>query len=258
MFDTITSCDAEPLYAYILGLSLCIAGVVSYVPQYYSLIQSKQTTGISEFSLLILNIGCATLTANSFILNYWKFQCYENCSALLCTGNLLPLIQITLGWLVVLPLYFIFVRYKIKGSKKRVLSDIRYLMTYVFFILGIVILGIVEKTFATNSTTFFQVSAIMLGVLSALCSCVVWIPQIVKLLKTQDPGGLSLLMFLIQTPGNIMVIILQLLYRQSWTTWITYVVLLVEQGTIVVILLVLRFRERHGYTPVALSNQQEL
>lgn len=250
MFDAVTTCDSEPLYAYILGLSLCIAGVLSYIPQYYSLIQSKQTTGISEFSLLILNIGGATLTANSFILNYWRFQCYENCSALLCTGNLLPLWQITFGWLVVLPLYFIFVRYKIQGSQKRILSDIRYLMTYVLFIASMLILGIVEKAFATNSSTFFQVSAIMLGVLSALCSCVVWIPQIVKLLRTQDPGGLSLLMFLIQTPGNIMVIILQLLYRQNWTTWITYVVLLVEQGTIVIILLVLKYREKHGYIHV--------
>ena len=254
MFDAI-DCVAEPLYSYILGIFLCIAGTISYIPQYYSLIKSEQTEGISELSLLILNIGNAALTANSFILNYGKFQCYQNCSAALCTGNLLPLMQITVGWLVVLPLYFMFVRYKIKKSKNRVLNDIRYIITYVVFIVGMMLFGIIEKTVSTDSSTVFHISAIMLGILAALCSCVVWIPQIVKLIQTQNPAGLSLLMFGLQTPGNIMIIILQMLYRESWTTWISYLVLFVEQLTIIIILLVLKYRARNNVVGVVVNDE---
>ena len=253
MFDAV-NCTAEPLYSYILGICLCVAGVCSYLPQYYSLIKSGATTGISEMSLLILNIGSATLAANSLILNFPKFDCYENCSALLCTGNLLSVIQIFIGWLAVLPLYLIFVRFKIQTSKKRVLSDIRFVLTYMVFIIIMLVFGLVEKMFVNNSTIFFKVAAITLGVLSAICSCIVWIPQIVKLLQTQEAGSVSLLMFGLQTPGNIMIIILQILYRQNWSTWITYVVLLIEQATIVVILCVFKYREMKNQRLIIATN----
>ena len=245
MFDAI-NCQSEPFYSYILGICLCIAGIVSYVPQYYSLIKSGETKGISEISLLILNIGAATLSANSFILNFYKFDCYENCSALLCTANLLPMFQIFVGWFAVLPLYLIFVRFKILTSKKRILSDLRFILSYTTFIIVMVIMGIVEKIFV-NSTSFFLYAAISLGILSAICSCIVWLPQIIKLLKTGEAGNVSLLMFCLQTPGNIMIIILQILYRQNWSTWSPYVVLLIEQGTIVIILIIFKIRDTRRY-----------
>jgi hypothetical protein len=50
-------------------------------------------------------------------------------------------------------------------------------------------------------------------------------------------------MFLMQTPGNAIIIIFQILYHQNWTTWITYVINLAEQGTIVVILLIFMWRD---------------
>ena len=242
---TVTDCAAEPVYNYVLAILICIGGTVSYLPQYYSLYKSEQFKGISEMSFLIMNIAGATLAANSFILNYWQFPCYNNCSFWICTGRLLPLIQIAIGWFVCIPLYLILIRNKIKGSNNRLLSDIRYILTYLGFILVMVIIGIFEKNFAQNSSYFFSIAAIMLGIISALCSCLIWIPQIIKLIKHKDPRGLSLLMFFLQTPGNIMIIILQILYKQSWTTWISYLVLFIEQATIIVILLVLKWRSRN-------------
>lgn len=241
MFDAI-NCQSEPLYSYILGLCLCVAGVLSYLPQYYSLIKSGQTDGISEISLLILNIGSATLFANSFILNFYKLDCYDNCSFLLCSANLLPVFQILIGWVAVLPLYLIFVRLKIKNSRKKLLSDVRFILTYMVFVFIMLIFGLIEKIYF-NNTKFFQIAAYTLGIISALCSCIVWLPQIYTLIKTKESGNLSLLMFCLQTPGNIMIIILQILYRQNWSTWITYLVLLVEQGTIVIILIIYKIKE---------------
>jgi len=208
------------------------------------MIKSGQATGISESSLLLLNIGSACLAANSFILNYWKFECYQRCSALLCTGNLLPMFQIMIGWITVLPLYVIFLRFKIKESQNRVIYDIMYGLIYGLFIFIMVIVGITEENLSSDSRIFFNVSAQVLGILSAIASAFVWIPQIYQLIKTKEQGSLSLLMFILQTPGNVMIVIAQVLYRQSWTTWITYVVIFVEQMMIVVILLVLKYKQR--------------
>ena len=243
LFDA-NNCVAEPLYTYVLATCLCIAGLVSYLPQYYSLIKSGQATGISESSLLLLNIGAACLAANSFILNFWKFNCYHQCSVLLCTGNLLPMFQIMIGWITVLPLYVIFLRFKIRESQNRIIYDIMYGIIYGLFIFIMVIVGITEENLSSDSRMFFNVSAQILGILAAIASAFVWIPQIYHLLKTKEQGSLSLLMFILQTPGNIMIVIAQVLYRQSWTTWITYVVIFIEQVTIVVILLVLRYKQR--------------
>ena len=211
---------------------------------YYSLIKSKQNKGISETSLLLLNIGSACLAANSFILNWWRFTCYEYCGFWLCTANLLSMIQITVGWIMVCPLYLIFVRYKIKNSDRKIIYDIGYVSIYILFVLIMIIVGLVEKLEAYDSRTFFVISAKILGVVSAICSCIVWIPQIVKLIRSKEQGNLSLLMFIMQTPGNAIIIAFQILYDQNWSTWVVYAVTLVEQSIIVIILLVYKFRNR--------------
>lgn len=240
-------CHTQPVYSYVLGILLCIGGMVSYFPQYYSLIKSKQHRGISELSLFILNIGSACLSANAFILNWFKFECYSHCSFWLCTANLLSMFQITVGWVMVFPLYLIFLRYKIRDSESRVAYDLVYMFIYVVFILVMVIVGLSEKLESSDSDSFFQISAWILGgVISPICSCIVWIPQIVKLIRTKDPGNLSLAMFIMQTPGNAIIIVFQIMYHQNFTTWGTYVVMLVEQGMIVVILLVLKWKRRDG------------
>ncbi len=238
------TCQGEPLFSYILGIVLCIGGMVSYFPQYYSLVKTKQHKGISEVSLLLLNIGSACLAANSFILNWWKFGCYQHCNFWLCSANLLSMFQIMVGWIMVFPLYLIFTRYKMKNSERRMIYDIGYISIYVLFVLIMVIVGLAEKLSPGDSREFFNISAKVLGIISAICSCIVWLPQIIKLIRTKKQGNLSLLMFIMQTPGNAVIIIFQILYRQNWTTWFAYVITLAEQGIIVVILLVFKCRDR--------------
>lgn len=238
-------CKEQPIYTYVLGVILCIGGMISYIPQYYSLIKTKQHKGISEMSLLFLNFGAVCLAANSFILNWWKFTCYTQCSFWLCSANLLSMFQIMVGWIIVLPLYLIFVRYKMRNSDRKALYDVMYFGIYIIFTLVMVIVGISEKTLNPNSNGFFQISAKVLGIISAVFSCVVWIPQIVKLIKTKHQGTLSLVMFIMQTPGNAIIIMFQILYDQDWTTWFAYAVTLVEQLIIVIILIVLKCRNRN-------------
>ena len=243
-------CYVQPIYTYVLGIILGCSGIISYLPQYYNLVKAKHHKGISELSLFLLNLSCVTLAANALILNWWKFKCYQiplslGCNFWVCSGNLLSVFQIMVSWAMVLPLYFIFIRYKIRHSDRKIIYDISYISIYVIFILVMIIVGMSEKLLVTNNVNFFYIMAwIMGGLLSPVFSSVVWIPQIVKLIMDKDSGGLSLPMFLMQTPGNGVIIAFQIMYGQNWTTWISYVVTLVEQLIIVIILIFYKYKYR--------------
>ena len=229
----VASCTRPPTADEVVGWCLCIAGMCSYFPQYYSLIKSKQAKGISELSLFLLNIGSACLVVNSIILNWYKWQCYNKCGFWLCTANLLPFWQILVGWIMVVPLYLIFIRFKRLNSERHCAYDLAFVLTYALFIIIVLAIGLSEKFTEGDSKPFFLGLSYFMGIASAVFFCVVWIPQIYKLIKTKNQGNLSLVMFLIQAPGNVVIIVFQaVLFRQNWSTWFTYVVVFVEQMTI--------------------------
>ena len=236
------TCNIQPVYNYILGIALCIGGMVTYIPQYISILKHKNINGISELSLFILNLSSTLLTLNSIILNWSLFQCYNNCNGWLCTGNLLPLFQIACGALVVIPLYIIFLYFKVNQSDKSYLHDLRFALTYLF---SIIVLSIIVPLI--RSSHGIIIFAKIIGVFAAIFSCIIWVPQIVKLIKTKDPGKLSLVMFLFQTPGNAIIIVLQLLYKQDWSTWITYLFLFIEQTAIVFLIIFYKKRMMSQY-----------
>lgn len=231
-------CEPKEWYAYLLGVTMCIVGAASYIPQYISLIKNKNPVGISEVSLLLLNISFASLALNAFILNYWRFSCYNNCGNFwICSGNLLSFFQIISCWLMAFPLYGVYLRYKIKQSKEKFLNDIIYFFAFTFATFIMVMIGITEKDMSKDSKHFFIISAWFLGILAAISSGIVWIPQIYKIIKTNNKGNLSLTMFLLQAPGSAIIIGMQIMYGQHWSTWLAYAVTLVEQLIVIVLLL---------------------
>ncbi len=238
----IYSCETEPIFGYILGISVCIGIVVSYIPQYYSLIKSKQTKGISEYSLLLLNLSSLFLTANSFILNFQTFRCYFHCSWWLCTLNLLSFIQIAIAWLSVVPLYVVFLQYLIQESKEKPLIVLKYGIMYLIISLILILGVLITDTILIDKISFEKTIAQTLGIISAILSGGIWIPQIIELLKIQEQGSLSLVMFFIQTPGTVVQIFLQIIDHQDWTTWIAYAVTFVEQVIIIVILIIFKYK----------------
>jgi uncharacterized protein with PQ loop repeat len=251
------SCIVDPIIDYILGIALCIAGMASYFPQYYSLITSttEESREISEKSLFILNVGNAFLAANSIILNWYKWDCYSECNNFwLCSAKMLPVIQITVGWIMVIPLYIIYIRFKVQGNRHRgrhCAFDLAYILTYALVIIIVLAISLGEKLNSNDPVGlkdirgFFNVFSQILGVLCAGCSCLVWIPQIIKLIKQKKQGSLSLLMFLVQAPGNLVIIFFQaIMFHQNWSTWFAYVITFIEQLIVVVLLIIIKCKER--------------
>jgi uncharacterized protein with PQ loop repeat len=264
------SCIVDPIIDYILGIAICIAGIVSYTPQYYSLItsSSEESREISEKSLFILNVGNACLAANSIILNWYKWDCYSNCNFWLCTAKMLPVIQITIGWIMVVPLYIIFIRLKVQNNRHRnrhCAFDLAYMLTYTLVIILILSISLGEKLNTNDPVglsdvrTFFNVFSQFLGVASAVCACLVWIPQIIKLIKTKKQGSLSLLMFLLQAPGNLVIIFFQaIMYHQDWSTWFAYVITFVEQLIVVILILIYKYRTPNNVSVVVTEDSDML
>ena len=187
-----------------------------------------------------MNIGLFCLTINSTIFNWNNFLCHD----IYCFFNLFPFIQIIISWLMVLIFYIIFITYKFRNLKETIISSLYYLITYVIFIIFIIVLSTAEKLGTINSDKFFLIFGNLLGYLSAISNGMVWLPQIYILLINKNNGNLSFLMMILQTPGNLIIIIFQaLIYLQPLSTWITYVVTLIEQSIILCLMIIYRKNE---------------
>jgi cystinosin len=220
----------------LLGILISLGSIISYIPQFYNIIKYKSVECISEPSLLLMNLGLMCLSMNSLIFN-WKYLITKD------VENLLPFITIFISWLMVLIYYILFITYKIKKLEKRIISGLSYLFTYILFSLLIIALALGEKM--EHNTSFFTIYANVLGIASAILNAIVYIPQIYTLIKEKDNGNLSLLMYIMQTPGNVIIIIFQaFIYHAYISTWITYLIVLIEQSIILFLMIYFYFHPK--------------
>ena len=212
----------------LLGIFLCLGGIAGYIPQFHNIVRYQSVKGISELSLMIMNLGLMFLTMNSIIFSWPYFFCKDAG----CFTNLFPVLQILMSWIMVLIFYIIFIVYKFRKRdkyKKRLLYGTHYIITYLLFIVFVTTLAIGEK-YGGHDPVFFKIFADVLGYTSAILNGIVYLPQIYTLYKDKSPGNLSFLMYMIQTPGNIIIIYFQaIIYEQAVSTWITYVIVFIEQ-----------------------------
>jgi uncharacterized protein with PQ loop repeat len=96
-----------------------------------------------------------------------------------------------------------------------------------------------------NNRYFFRIFQEVLGISSAILNGVVYLPQIFTLLKNKDGGSNSILMYAIQTPGNLVIIFYQaIMFQAPISTWLTFVIVFCQQLIILIILLFFYFRRR--------------
>jgi uncharacterized protein with PQ loop repeat len=117
--------------------------------------------------------------------------------------------------------------------------------TYVIFIILLLIFIGVEKK--TGSQTFFDRFAMAMGVINAILTGCVWIPQIISLIRTKSTEGVSIIMFILQAPGSAVIVIFQaFIYKQAVSTWIGYAVSSAEQFIILGIVLWIKIKHRNS------------
>jgi len=214
----------------VLAILISLGSIGSYLPQFYTIIKCRSVEGISEPSLILMNLSLLFLTMNSLIYN-WAYVISKD------VVNLLPLLTIALSWVMVLIYYIIFITYKIKNLEKRLISGLSYVFTYIIFAVLVIALALGEKL--ENEKNFFLIYAEILGISSAVLNGIVYIPQIYQLLKNKNNGNISMLMYIFQTPGNLIIIFFQaFIYKAVISTWITYFIVFLEQSVILIIMIV--------------------
>jgi uncharacterized protein with PQ loop repeat len=235
-----------------LGICLTIAGIGTYIPQFHNIVSLKSVDGISELSLILMNIGSMCLTMN-LVIRSWN---YFFCNSLECFSNLLPLFNVSIAWLMTLIYYIIFITYKIKNREKRIISGLKYALTYFIFTILIVSLALGEKI--QNNSNFFIIYEKVLGISSAVLNAFVYLPQIYTLVKSKNNGNISILMYIMQTPGNLFLILFQIIFHNPITTWITYLIVLFEQLTILILLIYNYYKNLEENRMINSINSEEL
>lgn len=204
------------------AILITLGGIICYIPQFHTLIKNKSSDGISEISLVLMNISMFCLTMNSVIFS-WN---YTNLI------DFLPFIQILSSWMMVLIYYIIYITVKFKSrksNKKRFMHGLQYLVTYFLFAIFLIALALGEKL-DQQQNQFFVNFANALGYSSACINCVVYLPQMYTLYMNKKVGNLSFLTYGLQTPGNAIIILFQaVIYSFPISTWITYAVVFIQQ-----------------------------
>lgn len=234
------------------GILLSAGGILTYLPQFYSIVKQKNVDGISEATLVILNMASMCLCMNSLIYTWPSFFCRE----LECVAQILTFVTLSVSWLMVLVYYCVFIYYKFKTVERRVLSGLSYCFTYVLFAVFIASLLLGEKL--GGNTGFFTVFEKVLGISSAVLYGLVYLPQIWIIFRSKSTGSNSILMYILQTPGNLVLIYyLAILSRNPITTWITYLVIFTEQAIILMLLIYYWKKEKAQEDVEAFTKQMQ-
>lgn len=223
----------------IASILITLGSILSYLPQFYKIIVTESVAGISQISLVLVNIGMFCLTVNLLIFTWPSFLSRHWIATL-------PFFQVGCSWMMVLIYYTIFLVYKFKNRKRkrRFIYGLHYLTTYIMFVIFVVTLILAERA-VKQQEEFFIVLAKALGYTSAIVNSVVYLPQIAELYKQKQVGSNSFLMYILQTPGNAIIIIFQaVIYHGHISTWITYAIVFVEQLIVLLLMIYYHYRPR--------------
>jgi len=97
---------------------------------------------------------------------------------------------------------------------------------------------------SSRRSTQISIWATFLGVTSAILSAVQYMPQLMHTYRLKLVGALSIPMMVIQSPGAVfMVLSIALRPGTNWTTWLTYAVAGVMQGSLLIMCIFWRARQ---------------
>ena len=112
-----------------------------------------------------------------------------------------------------------------EGSLFRPCFDWMLFLLYIGFILFFILFLSIE-----NDPKFMKVFSWIMGILSAVITSIVWIPQIYSLWRYKNFENLSIIMFLMQSFGSLLTVAFQIfIYPQPVSTWIGYAISSFEQ-----------------------------
>ncbi|OUM64096.1 hypothetical protein PIROE2DRAFT_28259, partial [Piromyces sp. E2] len=221
-----------------LGIVITTVLVISYIPQIFKLIITKNSFGISPYAQM-LSFTAQTLTLfNIFLLQQDLINCclIGQFTIPYCMGTLIGFIQIFLQWCCITTIVFLFIKYfpsrinreytAIDAQGEMLLREWKVIVRVIYALI-IMLTVIITLTLISIFMDWDKESIIYLagvyGLGSSGFSLIQFLPQIKKTFVNKSVGALSIPSMLIQCPGSfILVIFLAIQPGTNWTTWITY------------------------------------
>ncbi|KAM6501043.1 hypothetical protein JOM56_004057 [Amanita muscaria] len=249
-----------------LTFGLCCGLIISYAPQHYRIINKGTSIGLSPWFLLLGSTSAAAGMFNMMTLQ-WNIL---RCCRVLPLGNCIELsagvVQVGLQWLLFTMILVLYMKYYpselkyeveaygIRGSDQQLLRkrdqwQTSILLTWIVALHFIIVFATTVYLLSnkTLSPTDPSIStwATFLGVSSAILAAIQYAPQLAYTFNIKLVGALSIPMMMIQTPGAIlMVLSIALRPGTNWTSWITFAVAGIMQGSLLVMCLAWKVRQR--------------
>jgi hypothetical protein len=224
----------------VAGVLLTIGTVVSYVDQFFQLGLQWSHVGVSFSSLFFINWSAGMNTIDSFFQQWGDIQCCAAGHVLYCSEALLPSIQLLSNFVCQFAVYGLaLVVFRSNGSaevrrlRSRAWSGFLFLCALYAALFGA---GVALIHWIGPGSSAFGWFDFALGIASAIPPFFCYLPQIWTSFRLHDRGSLSLVQFLIQTPGSFFVAGFQAL-NGLWIVSIPSFVLGLQQLVILIMLI---------------------
>ena len=204
------NCSKENSLASIgVGGFIITAILLTYLPQYYKIIQNKSTEGISYFFLLLGNISNFTNFFGSLLLNYQIIDCCSYVSSGKCMNLLLPIYQMFTPWISIYVLFIIFLIYDTSYGNEYKKAFIYFSLFTFFCVILLGIIGLILIIHFQTMHNHVNLFGNTLNIISTITCILTYLPQIIKTYNLKKLGNLSLISLAFQAPGSLIVFFYQ-------------------------------------------------
>ncbi|KDQ54104.1 hypothetical protein JAAARDRAFT_182472 [Jaapia argillacea MUCL 33604] len=258
----------------LLTSGLCAGLVISYMPQHLRIINKKSSEGFSPWFLLLGSTSSASALLNMITMQWGVIRCCPVLSLGSCIEMTAGLFQVFLQWFlftVILVLYMMYfpphlkyaqidvdtnddlgqrlIKTPIKSDDWRLSITLSWVvfihLAFITFVTFLLLLTNYPLPSGEETTEQILHWATFLGVTSAILAAIQYMPQLVHTYRVKVVGALSIPMMCIQSPGAVlMVLSIALRPGTNWTTWITFAVAGIMQGSLLIMCIIWTFRQR--------------
>jgi uncharacterized protein with PQ loop repeat len=218
---------------FVASLIIAFGIVLSYLPQYYDIVHTRTSIGLSPTFLVLISIAGISACSNLILLSVISLPCCSELSRFECVNSQVSLIQVGLQASSTLAMPLLCVIYTNTPENHEYQDVVVAWKRILYYISGLTVLLILA--FFTFTLSQILIFAQALGILSTIITFVQYIPQLVETYTLKSAGVLSIAMMCIQTPGGfIWTTTLILKPGSHWSSWMPYLTAASLQGVLLI------------------------
>ncbi|CAN3364397.1 hypothetical protein DICA3_F10044 [Diutina catenulata] len=231
------------------SVAITVGIIVSYLPQYRRIYVKRTSEGLSStFLLLGSSSSIFTLTNIILISSDARKCCYNgSLSAFNCLNSQLNMIQIGVQCtcaILILVFVLLWTKHSVKQDRDEYARIVKVGSIVNLHALASLV-QILVGLYGGKSTLYSIANAN--GLLSTALTVIKYVPQIWTTYNLKHPGTLSVGMMCIQTPGGFVFAATLFFTKGShWSSWISYLVAALLQGTLLILCLYYEYFDHSG------------